>query len=408
MLRVEVLHMLAALFLTVLASVVAPAGEAEVTHVAGEPGDFVRATHVRLEGSSFEIGRELARLARERHGSAAVPAADPEAVRAQRAYFAARSPAHLERMRGAAEVFGVALDDDAFALDSLGYATPFAGCTVVHYPPGTTTDGRGVVARNFDFTTGTFDGRVPRKGDAFACAEPYVLELHPTDAYASVALVAFDLFGVVDGINSEGLTVALLADDELSATGRARPSGPRAGFDVLQVGRFLLDTCKDVTEAEAALRSAQLYYRKIPCHYLVADRHGRAFVWENAVDLAGGHVIESDGTPLVSTNYLQHLHPDPDALPPDRDPLGLFERQRTLRARMAEQDDHSLDEIRANAECVGALGSAPAGRAPNRTLWRAFYFPEERRVEVDFHLGGGGADERRSPVRTFALGSAAR
>jgi hypothetical protein len=403
--------MLIALCLHVLASLAAPAGEAEVAHVAhvaGETGDFVRATHVRLQGSSFEIGRELARLARERHGSAAAPAVDPEAVGAQRAYFAARNPAHLERMRGAAEVFGVALDDDAFALDSLGYATPFAGCTVVYYPPETTADGRGVLARNFDFTTGTFDGRAPKQGDAFACAEPYVLELHPTDAYASIALVAFDLFGVVDGINSEGLTVALLADDELTATGRARPSDPRAGFDVLQVGRFLLDTCKDAAEAEAALRSAQLYYRRIPCHYLVADRHGRAFIWENALDLAGEHVIESDGSPLVSTNYLQHLHPDPDALPPDRDPQGLFGRQRTLLARMAEQDDHSLDEIRSNAECVGALGSAPAGRAPGRTLWRAYYFPEERRVEVDFHLGGGGAGERRSPVRTFVLGSASR
>jgi predicted choloylglycine hydrolase len=291
--------MLVALCLHVIASLAAPAGEAEVahvSHVAGETGDFVRATHVRLQGSSFEIGRELARLARERHGSAAVPAADPEAVRAQRAYFAARNPAHLERMRGAAEVFGVALDDDAFALDSIGYATPFAGCTVVYYPPETTTDGRGVLARNFDFTTGTFDGRTPKQGDAFACAEPYVLELHPTDAYASIALVAFDLFGVVDGINSEGLVIALLADDEASRRyDLDAADGPQAGFGVVQVGRHILETCANVDEAKAALLEAKLYYTSIPCHYLIADRHGRAFVWENSVFMTQGYVIEDPG-----------------------------------------------------------------------------------------------------------------
>jgi hypothetical protein len=259
-----------------------------------------------------------------------------------------------------------------------------------------------VLARNFDFTTGTWEGRPAKPGAPAACAAPYVLELHPTGSYASLALVSFDLLGVVDGINSEGLTVALLADDELSATGQARPSATvQAGFDVLQVGRFLLDTCKDVPAAEAALRGARCYYTSIPCHYLVADAEGRSFVWENAVDLAGGHVLEGDGGPQVTTNYLQHLHRE--NVPADPDPQGLFGRQHTLCARLATQGKISLAEMRDNAASVAARSPAHPGFAPGRTLWHAFYFPSQRSLEVDFYLGEGKDEPRRSPVHEFVL-----
>ena len=43
-----------------------------------------------------------------------------------------------------------------------------------------------------------------------ACSRPYVVELYPDSGYATLAVVCFDLMGVVDGINSEGLTIALL------------------------------------------------------------------------------------------------------------------------------------------------------------------------------------------------------
>lgn len=386
-------------------------GEAKVTPVAGAAGDWIRAAHVRIEGSSFEVGRELARLGSERHGSKPPKAKADDHIREQREYFAARYPAQIERMRGVAAYFGAELEKDELELDSVAYAAENAGCTVVYYPPGLTEDGRGVLSRNFDFTTGTFEGQVPSGGTGAACSAPYVLELHPTDAYASLALVAFDLLGVVDGVNSEGLTVALLADDELSTIGKTRPTpGVRAGFEVLQVGRFLLDTCKDVKEAKAALRGARFYYTSIPCHYLIADAAGRAFIWENSIDLSGGHEIEEDeGLPLVSTNYLRHLHPDLFDLPADSSPYGLFARHRTLLGRFEEQGRFSLDEVLSNAACVSNRTSTAPGRAPGRTLWHALYFPAERRLDVDFYLGEGAQEPRRSPVSSFTLeASAAR
>lgn len=379
--------------------------EVELRALTDAAQGFTRATHVRVRGSPREIGRALAELAAERHHFRPPPARDRAATAAQGAYFGEHAPLQLERMRGAAEHFRLEPDTHAFELAELGLVPGAPGCTVAFFPPGATEGGQGVLSRNFDFSTGTFDGRPPAPGATPVCATPYVLELHPDEGYATLCVVAFDLFGVVDGINSEGLVIALLADDEIMD--RARPAaGVQAGFDVLQIGRHVLETCADVPEAERALRAARLYYSSIPCHYLVADRHGRSFVWENELDLSGGHVIAGGGRPQFSTNYLQHLHPDPEALPPDADELGLFGRECLLRELVAGQGLLSLDEIRADARRVAALRPARAGSAPTRTLWHALYFPGSRRMEVDFYLGegaGSGRPVRRSNTFSFEL-----
>ena len=49
-----------------------------------------------------------------------------------------------------------------------------------------------------------------------AMSEPYVMEWYPEDGgYASLAVQAFDpLSGTLDGINSAGLAVSIMADEE--------------------------------------------------------------------------------------------------------------------------------------------------------------------------------------------------
>src|SRR5262245_38266105 len=108
----------------VLLALLAPnsGGEAKVSTVAGGPGDFLHAAYVRIDGSSFEIGRELARLGSERHGCRPPKAKEGDRIRAQREYFAAHDPAQLERMRGVAAYFGAELEKDELELDSVAYA----------------------------------------------------------------------------------------------------------------------------------------------------------------------------------------------------------------------------------------------------------------------------------------------
>src|SRR4029077_5635545 len=113
-------------------------------------------------------------------------------------------------------------------------------------------------------------------------ARPYVIEMYPDRGYPSIALYSYDLLsGVLDGINSEGLTVALLADDELATKFRLEPAGPGAvGLGGLQTLRLLLDTCANVQEAKETLLLTKQYYEFIQVHYLIADRQGQSFVWE--------------------------------------------------------------------------------------------------------------------------------
>ena len=389
----------------------APPQRFEEHLVVGGPGDFMQVRRLVLRGTQAEIGRQLAEVAQERHDAVATPSGDPLRTRAQRSYFRRNAPAFLERMSGAAAAFGLELEDDDWNFGSLSYGFGRPGCSVVYFPPSTTEWGTGVVSRNFDFTTGTFAGRTPDagKGEESIVSSPYVVETYPDQGYASLSICAYDLLGgVVDGINSEGLTVALLADDEVMANYDLDPaSGPQAGFGVIQIGRHLLETCADVEQAMEALLEAKLYYTSIPCHYLIADRHGRSFVWENSRSLTQGYIIEGGDEPLATTNFMHHLHLGEEL--PEDGRLGSFSRYEAIRERwQALAQPVDFEFVRATSACVAATYPAPAAPfAPGRTLWHALYFPEEGRLEVDFYLGEGpDGTIRRSDYFTFELSRA--
>jgi hypothetical protein len=372
--------------------------------VAGSPRDFMEVRHVVLRGTNEEIGRALATLARERHGVGPAPTDDPLRARAQRRYLARNYPALLERMRGVAAACGKALDDDAVDFGSLGYARMRAGCSVVYYPPGLTADGKGVVSRNYDFSTGTLFGTRPEPGTLPATARPYVVELYPDRGYASIALYSYDLLsGVLDGMNSEGLTVALLADDELAGKFPMEPARDGVGLGVQQVLRYLLDTCADVEQAKEALLAAKQFYEAIPCHYLVADRHGKAFVWEYSQAHNREFIVENPGKALVTTNFSLHRYLEGGAPPSPERARAVCPRYCALAEGVARQPGKvTADFIKQNQRAVDATRPAPPGgsRPPGRTLWHALYFPEEGRMQVSFYLRDEAENGRTKVVRS--------
>jgi hypothetical protein len=161
-----------------------------------------------------------------------------------------------------------------------------------------------------------------------------------------------------------------------------------------------------VPEAQAALLQAKLYYTAIPCHYLVADRHGRSFVWENSPSMNEGFLFDGGGDVQVTTNFMWQLHPDPARLPAESSPYGSFNRYR--RVMEAVRGKLDLDAVRSIACSVANTSPMPEPpSAGGRSLWHALYFPEERRMEVDFYLGEGeGGAIRRSGHVPFALRAA--
>lgn len=375
----------------------------------GDADSFITARHIVIRGTNFEIGRRLAELSQSRYaGKPATPPNDKLAVE-QLAYFREKFPIHAERMRGVAAGFDGELTDTTKDFSTLGYGFVQAGCSVVFYPPATTTDGVGVLSRNFDFTTGTIEGKQPAEGQQAICAQPYVLELYPDEGYASLALVCYDLLGVVDGVNSAGLTVALLADDELVGRfGLYEDAGPQVGLDVLQVGRMLLDTCATVEEAKAALKNNKLYYTQIPCHYIVADRQGNSFVWENNREMTDGFVFPGDGQPLATTNFMRFLHDDLTDLPAESHPGGSFNRYRAIcSAYAANNGPVSIEQVKTiNASVAARMPVTRPGAVPGRTIWHSVYVPERGTLEVDFYLGEPAEKDgplRRSGYQAFQL-----
>jgi hypothetical protein len=383
--------------------------------VAGSAKDFMEVRHVVLRGSNEAIGRALATLSHERFGSQPAPSSDPFRTRVQRRYFQRNYPIHFDRMRGVAAAFGRRVDDDAFNFSGLDFTQLQAGCSVFYCPPGTTATGRGIFSRDYDFTTGTFQGTKPPPGKLGVTARPFVLEMYPDRGYASLAVCAYDLLGgVLDGINSEGLTVALLADDELMSGGRMEPAGDTGvGLGVLQMLRMLLDSCADVPQAKEALLLSKQYYEFIPVHYIIADRHGNAFVWEYSHAHNREYIVENPGKVLVTTNFSLHRRLDGKGPPSAEGARQVCPRYCALMEKVAGQADKlTLDAVKEAHRTVDATRPAPkdGSRPPHRTLWHALYFPEERKVQINFYLRDEADPDHpdrprivRSDYREFAL-----
>ncbi len=267
----------------------------------GGTDHFMTVRHLTVRGTNFEIGRQLGELAIERHGKSSTSyLADPLYANARRVYFQRHYPIHWERVRGVAAALGLDTEDDRYDLTGLQYnldvPPPTPGCSVVYYPPSTTATGRGYLSRNYDFSTGSMaDLMGAPLPPEFKCQmnpimrEPYIMEWYPEDGgYASLAIHAFDLLsGTLDGLNSAGLVVSIMADEEAMAElgPRLEPhvGSPRVtGLHELQVMRWLLDTCATTDEAKVALLTIKQYYMFIPCHYIIADRAGNSFIYENS------------------------------------------------------------------------------------------------------------------------------
>jgi hypothetical protein len=358
--------------------------------------------HLVLRGTNREIGAQLATVARERHGVVPAVGGDPLVTRARRRWYRREWPAHYERMRGAADVHGVAVDDDSVELGLLAFLGAAPSCSVAWLPPPTVAGGHATLSRNYDFPTGTLTeilGGEAQPGELPMTARPLVVETYPADGgHACLFLCAYELLGgCIDGVNSEGLVVALLADDE--STGTDPTLAPAVGLNEIQLLRFLLETCATTGEAREALLSAKQHFMFLPCHYLVADTSGDSFVWERTANRE--HLIEGRGDVQVVTNHLLHDRPSLDDLPAEDGPSATYARARRLTAAVgARSGPLSSEQVKVAHACVHREDPA----LPSRTLWHGLYDASDRGLEVSFYLGddpAGGV--RRSPYLQFAL-----
>jgi len=369
----------------------------ESTSIGGAPDDFMCVRHLVLRGSQFDIGRALALEVLASFPQA--PAPDDQLLnRARRTWFERNWPEHYARMAGVADAMGVDLLDDGACVTELN-ATPFeVGCSALWCPPSASVDGHPRIGRNFDFLTGSVldaFGLPPDPAQPPMMSRPYVVETHPDDGRAAVVVVGGDLSGCFDGINDAGLAVALFADDESASL---QPTHQlQAGVHETQLPRLLLDRCSTVDEAVEVLYGAKQYDNFITCHYLVADAHGDAIVWERESHNTE-HVVRATDAPMCVTNHLLHRHASVDALPEDGPDSNTYERARTLQRRL-ERTPLTPADIRAAMRAVRVEGPIPTAR----TLWSALYDLTDRSLTVEFYLGEEEGGQRRTGDFTYSL-----
>jgi hypothetical protein len=178
--------------------------------------------------------------------------------------------------------------------------------------------------------------------------------------------------------------VAWLAGDRRLAgwllaggTGADPTFAPAVGLSEIEFCRYVLETCTSAEEALDAVRIARHYYLFHPEHFLVADRSGRAFVYEFAPGHNTEYVTWADGLQVV-TNHLLYRYPTAAELPAG-DGNGLtYARFRTLTSLFSGTSRHTPGEIaeRHAAACSraavfttspAAIPSPSDGRAPSRT-----------------------------------------
>lgn len=359
--------------------------------IAGSPSDSMEVRHLVLTGTNEEIGRALAEIARERFQTKMERSNDVVRTRATRHYIEKNYPILYERMRGLAAAYGQSIDDDSVDHSGLNVTEIHAACSIVHLPPQATADGKSVISRDYDYSTGSLNFGFLPPGMLHPTSRPYLLELHPDHGYASIAMVAYELLsGVLDGMNSEGLTVSLALDDELFTKYQMEPVlGTAPGLGEVQMLRLLLDTCATVDEAKEALLTTKQYYGFVPVHYLIADRFGRSFVWEYSQAHNKEFIIENPGRPLVMTNFSLNKHLDQGAPPTADEARSVCRRYALLTEQLAIAPGSITEEFLRNTHRKVDAKGAPAAdqsRPPIRTFWHALYYPEERRVKFSFYL----------------------
>jgi predicted choloylglycine hydrolase len=394
----------------VASSSIAQEIEYKETIIAGGPATFAEVRHVVLKGPNFEIGKKIGELAKK-DGTVIASSDNHVMNKAKREYMAKNYPILYERMKGVADAYGLNFFDDSYDFSGLFQIqmTP-PGCSVSFYPASSTESGHSILSRNYDFITGDITGRRPQKGQLAMMARPILFEIHPDKGYSSLSLCAFEyLGGVLDGINSEGLVVSILAEEE-SGSKVGREPADEVGMHELMGMRYLLDNCKNVEEAKEALLSLKHYYSFIPCHYIVGDRSGKSFIFEFSPTRNRSYVIDGDG-PQCVTNHLVFLHQKIEEFPE----TGLnwsMRRYKMLEESIRARKKFTAEEIAAINAQVAVPPNAPANPqiAPGRTLWYAQYDLENLTLTVKFYLDEkpDPENEKRvlleySPVKVYEL-----
>lgn len=349
--------------------------------VTGSESDFMIVRHYKIKGTNFEIGKKIAEIAIQMH-LGLNPHSDSVINKLQAQYFRVNYPIHYERMKGIAAGFGVNCNDFANNVSELTYLPIKTNCSVVFYPKHTTQVNHSLLSRNFDMSIGNIQLQKCKGNELPALSRPIIFEVYPNQGYPSLYICSFELIsGVLDGINSQGLSVAVLGDG-IYNDGMQPESSCEIGLHELQIMRYLLDNCKNTKEAKEALLYLKQYYDFAPQHYIIADKDGHSFIFEFSRMRNKSHIIDGSGIQSITNHLISGQNPG-------KTPEESKSRLNLLETLTSENKKFTLDEIKNINTQVSPPLTKNCGPdlEPSRTLWHSIYDMDKKSLMVKFYLG---------------------
>lgn len=356
--------------------------------------DEIHLSHIVIEGTNEEIGYQLGCLAKESHNISKFSGMDRRVIESQYNYIKTNYPEHYARMVGFAAAYGRCLDDQNLDFSFFGEVSNGTACSAVYYPPAVTTTGRGSLSRNLDFS---IPGNIRKP--SFPFKHSYLVEMHPDSGYSSISLFCFEVFGLaLEGINSEGLTVIHLADNDTKFHHGNLATGATAkGFNEFLPVQYLLDTCSTAKEAKQALQRTKHYHVAFATHLLVADKEGNSFVFEYSPDGTQKTFVQGSKTvPQKITNFqLNRLSDEKMANElKSRSPENGFDRYLTLQKNI-DQVNFPITESVAKEINTAVYVHEDSENVLDRTIFHSIYdmtlktvqislLPEKNRINNEF------------------------
>ena len=245
----------------------------------------VKTAYYELEGTHYEIGRQMAKLL----GKKALMG-EPGWKLSEEDYeqaiilFDRHCPGLLEELRGFADENGIQLRDNMYLW--MSYLKP--RCSSMALLPAHMTNGHTVIARNYEFGIEEEDFHVYR--------------IAPEGKYAHLGGSLLE-FGRSEGINECGLAISMSSCGfPVSNIPEMRPPA-LIGLEFYPVLRSVLENCKNVEEAIAMLQQMPIAYN---LNLILADREQKLALYEtmngeSAVQCGGG---SREPTYLSATNHI--------------------------------------------------------------------------------------------------------
>lgn len=368
--------------------------------------------HVTMDGTNFEIGKTLAEIAIKRHkfSKETIKSSDSVITGARKEYYARNYPIHAKRAQGVAEALNVKHTDNTYDTTAIPYnqALPF-GCSTVYFPPDMTVNKTGCMSRNFDFPVVSLPEIMgisvpPSLQDAVhpVMADPYIIELHPDEGYDSLCITSFDLLScVLEGVNSQGLIVALNGDETAPMNPMDNNIG-KVGLHELQLMRVILDTCATVKEAKNTLLTNKHYYQFMPCHYIIADLKN-CFVFEFDHSRNTEYIIPGEKNTQIITNHLLHMYPAVETMPSETGFLQVGTSSFQRFKKLAEALDSTsppytpefMKELNDSVSVSKVVSWVPEEHREklvtqpglSRTLWHNLLNNKSKTMEIKFYTG---------------------